>query len=106
MCVPICECCKSIKLNTDIQVISGHSSVMKLTYYLELETVCFNVSCAPNLKTVKTKQGGGGISDGNRSVDPGNCLLAWIPVSKRREKQTMDKTRSFQMNYLKINSST
>lgn len=95
MCVPICECCKSIKLNTDIQVISGHSSVMKLTYYLELETVCFNVSCAPNLKTVKTKQGGGGISDGNRSVDPGNCLLAWIPVSKRGRNRQWIKLEVF-----------
>lgn len=79
MCVPICECYKSIKLNTDIQVISGHSSVMKLTYYLELETVCFNVSCAPNLKTVKTKQT---LTSDNKI----NCYANFLSVLLQSER--------------------
>lgn len=35
----------------------------------------------------------GRVIDGN--INKGNCLHAWIPVFKRRGKQTIDKTITF-----------
>jgi len=49
------EFCKSMILGMDIQVVSGCGLVMNIICTTR-NTVCLNVSCPPNLNTVKMKQ--------------------------------------------------